>query len=89
MKKRLRVCHFPQIPCKAFIVEVEDLNQAKLIFDTLASYDDFQYKNNIKPDYCNATCLEEWSEEDNDWINWYDEETGLDDLDEYFDCVLR
>ena len=85
MKKKLRVSHFPQVPCKAFVVEVESLKEAKLIFDTLANYDDFQYRNKIKPDYSNYTILEEWSEEDNDWIDWVDEETGIDNLDEYFE----
>lgn len=89
MKKKLRVCHYPQIPCKPFIVNVEDLNQAKFIFDTLANYDLFQYENNIKSDYCNSTILEEWSEHDNDWVSWADNETGIDDLDEYFDYIAK
>jgi hypothetical protein len=83
--KKLRICHFPQVPCKPFIVEVKDLNEAKNIFDTLAYYDIFQFENRIKPDYCNTTVLEEWSKEENDWISWSDDETGIDDLDEYFD----
>lgn len=86
-EKKLRVCHFPQIPCKAFIVEVKDLNEAKLIFDTLANYDLFQYENRIKPDYCNSTVLEEWNEEDNEWLSWCDDKTGIDDLDEYLEFM--
>jgi len=87
MSKKLRVCHFPQIPCEAFIVEVKDLNEAKLIFDTLANYDLFQFENKIKPDYCNSTVLEEWCEEENEWFSWCDDETGIDDLDEYFEHI--
>jgi hypothetical protein len=82
--KKLRVCHFPQIPCKPFIVSVKDLEEAKKIFDVLADYDLFQFKNKIKPDYANATVLEEWDEEEQDWLSWYDEETGLD-FDQYWD----
>lgn len=86
-EKKLRVCHFPQIPCKAFIVEVKDLNEAKLIFDTLANYDLFQFENRIKPDYCNSTVLEEWCEEENEWLSWCDDETGIDDLEEYLESI--
>ncbi len=85
--KKLRVSHFPQIPCEPFIVEVKDIYEAKKIMDVLGYYDLFQYENNIKPDYCNATTLDEYDEENNEWINWMDEETGIDDLDEYLDFI--
>lgn len=85
--KKLRVSHFPQIPCKAFIVEVEDLKQAKKIMDILANYDLFQYENKIKPDYCNTTVLEEFDEEEQEWLSWCDDETGIDDIDEYFEFL--
>lgn len=89
MSKKLRVVHFPQIPCKPFIVEVKDLKEAKLLFDVLADYDLFQYENNIKPDYCNATVLQEWDENEQEWLDWCDEETGIYDLDEYFEIIAN
>ena len=85
--KKLRVSHFPQVPCKAFNVEVKDLEEAKKISDVLADYDFFQYKNRIKPDYSNVTIIEEFDEEENEWISWMDDETGIDDIDEYFDYI--
>lgn len=85
MNKKLRVCHYPQIPCEPFIVEVGDLKEAKLLFDTLANYDLFQYDNNIKPDYSNMTILEEYDEFEKEWCSWCDEETRIDDLDIYFE----
>jgi phage/plasmid-associated DNA primase len=87
MNKKLRVSHFPQIPCKPFIVEVKTLEEAKKIIDVLADYDLFQYENNIKPDYCNTSVLEEYCEEENEWYDWCDDETGIDDLDEYFEFI--
>lgn len=51
---KLRVSHFPQVPCKPFIVSVDSLKEAKKIFDVLANYDIFQFENRIKPDYCNS-----------------------------------
>lgn len=82
--KRLRINHFPQIPCKGFVVEVKNLEEAKKIYNVLADYDMFQYENRIKPDYCNVTSLEEYCEKEKEWYDWYDEETGLD-FREYID----
>ncbi|MED1664854.1 hypothetical protein [Brevibacillus laterosporus] len=40
--KKLRVSHFPQITCEPFTVEVDNLEQARLMYNTLADYDLFQ-----------------------------------------------
>jgi hypothetical protein len=85
MNKKLRVSHFPQVPCKGFVVEVKNLEEAKLICDVLANYDLFQYENKIKPDYANMTYVEEYDEEECVWISWSDDETGIDDINEYFE----
>jgi hypothetical protein len=86
---KLRLSHFPQIPCKPFIVEVVSLEEAKKIMDVLANYDLFQYENRIKSDYCNSTILEYWDEEEQDWLSWSDEETGIDNLAEYFEYIKK
>ena len=87
-KKKLRVVHIPQVGMgESFEVEVENLNEAKKIMDVLGEYDAFQYANKIKPDYANMTYLEKWSEDDEEWASWCDEETGIDDLDEYFEFL--
>lgn len=87
--KKLRVSHYPQVPCKAFIVEVKDLAEAKKISDVLADYDLFQYNNLIKPDYANATVVEEFDEEEGEWVSWSDDETGIDNINIYFDEVVN
>ena len=74
----LRVWWVPQVPMPAFRQEVETVLEAKLLLHTLALYDRFQYENNVKPDYCNAGGLEEFDPEDDDWIEWFDLETGQD-----------
>ena len=87
--KELRVCHYPQIPCKPFITVVSSLEQAKFLYDVLANYDLFQYKNKIKPDYANMTVIEQridkLNKEEQEWESWYDEETETDDINEYFE----
>lgn len=84
---KLRVAHYPQVPCKPFIVEVEDIKEAKKVSDILADYDLFQYENNIKPDYCNTTVVEKFNEYTGEWNDWYDDETGIDDIDEYLEYL--
>lgn len=74
----LRVWWIPQVPMKAFGRDVADLAQAKLLLETLADYDAFQFENKVKGDYCNAGGLMMF--EDGEWSDWYDPETG-DDFD--------
>lgn len=76
----LKVWWVPQVPMKAFEVEVKTIEQAILLTDTLALYDIFQYENNIKPDYCNVGGLCVF--ENGEWVDWYNPETG-EDFDEY------
>lgn len=62
-----KVWHIPQIPGKAFQVELEDLEEAKRLVTVLALYDLFQYDNNIKPDYSNASGIMEWLEDEGEY----------------------
>lgn len=71
---KLRVWHIPQVPMKAFRVEVSNIDEAWKILNTLWDYDLFQYKNRVKPDYCNASGLEYFDEEENTWYEWYDDD---------------
>lgn len=76
MFDKLRVWWIPQVPMKAFYVPVENLVEAKLLLDTLANYDLFQYENRVKPDYCNAGGLHVF--EDGEWIDWHHPESDAD-----------
>lgn len=62
ISNKLRVSHFPNIPCKPFIVEVKNEEQALLIKETLANQHLFSYKNNFIQDYSNAITVEMWDE---------------------------
>ena len=73
----LKVWWIPQVPMKAFEVEVPTVDEAVRLLDTLARYDAFQFANNVKPDYCNAGGL--MMREGDEWVDWYHEETGEDD----------
>lgn len=81
---KMRVWHNCQVGAvKNFYVEVESIEQAWKILNTLWDYDLFQYENKIKPDYCNASGLEYFDEEGQEWCEWYDD-NGLD-IREYFE----
>lgn len=81
-KNKLRVWWIPQIPGKPFYVEVCSVAEGVKVMDILATYDDFQFKNRIKPDYCNAGGLDIFDRDDHEdspdgsWVSWCDEETG-------------
>lgn len=78
----------PQIPMKPFEVDVESVREATKILNLLSDYDAFQFENKVKPDYSNTGGLKIWAEDDGDgkpgWIEWYDEETGIDDPTELY-----
>lgn len=52
--------------------------------DVLADYDQFQFENRIKPDYCNMGGLL-MVDDDGEWVDWYDEETSIDDPKEFLE----
>ena len=57
----LRVWWVPQVPGKAFYVDVASPSMGKIVQDILARYDAFQFENRIKPNYCNTGGLLEWT----------------------------
>lgn len=76
---KLRVWWIPQVPGKPFYVPVDSLVEARLLLDTLAKYDQFQFENRIKPDYCNTGGLQSF--EDDEWTDWYDDDGNeIDDF---------
>lgn len=95
---KLRVWHIPQVPMKAFYVDVSSVEEGVKIMDVLANYDLFQYDNNIKPDYCNANGLQMYDESLTDedltdmelsdrWVYWAGE--YHDDPREYLEDMKQ
>lgn len=79
---KLRVCHFPQVPCKPFIVEIENEREAYLLENALAVQHLFLYQGNFIPDFSNAVIVEMWDEENKEWCDYYNEDAEQD-WDEY------
>jgi len=69
----LRVWWIPQVPGNAFYVPVRNCIEAKLVLNTLASYDQFQFDENVKPDYTNAGGLQRYVDEGDgpEWLDWH------------------
>lgn len=86
-KKKLRVWWIPQVPMKSFHVDVSSIEEGVKLMAVLADYDHFQFTNNIKPDYSNVGGIQEWSDEDGEWLDWFDEETGEDNPEEYLETL--
>lgn len=78
---RFKVWHVPQVPMKCFEVEVGSYEEAVRVRDVLARYDLFQYENNIKPDYANASGISVWVPQEQDW--WDVEEDSVEEIVEY------
>ena len=95
MKKvtnKLRVLHYPQIPCTPFFVDVKDEEQALLIRETLANQHLFLYDNNFIPDYSNMILVVMWDENSDgegmpDWVDYYNEEEEMG-FDEFVETYL-
>lgn len=85
---KLRVCHIPQLGVDAtFKVEVNSVVEAKKVMDLLSCYDLFQLEHKIKPDFSNICMLQQWNEEEQDWVCWETETDDgyFDDVDEYLE----
>ena len=84
----LQVWWIPQIPMEPFEVDVKSVEEGVKILIVLADYDIFQFKNKVKPDYSNVGGLRRWcansdGEGKPGWEDWYDEETGDEDPEEW------
>lgn len=71
--QKLRVWHIPQVPGKPFLVNVNSVKEAKFVLIVLCNYDEFQYEQNIKPDYSSVSGLEYYDESDKKWYEWENE----------------
>jgi len=82
--KKLRVCHLLNFESEPFIVEVNNINEAQKIIDILTNYDLFQSNTKNKPHCSIMSTVEQWNKKDGEWEFWLDEDTGIDNLKEYF-----
>lgn len=91
VSKKLRVAHYPQVPCKPFVVEVKDEECAFLVAETLANQHLFLFENRFIPDYANSIIVQMWDDVDGegnfDWTDYWNEQEQME-WDEFVDTYL-
>ena len=77
---KYRVWWIPQVPMQPFYYPVASIEEGVLLLKALAQYDIFQIENRVKPDCCNVGGLHMFDDEDNEWIDFFDD-SGI--IEEY------
>ena len=76
--------YFNILGTKLYYKEVSSPEEAKIRIDAIADFINAKVEEGAFPDHCSTAGLEEYSEEEKEWVDWYDED-GLD-FDEHFDA---
>lgn len=79
---KLRMYYFI-LGTKPYYKEVSSPEEAKTMIDAIADFVNTKVDEGVFPDHCSAAGLEEWDEDVEDWITWYDD-CGFD-FDEHFE----
>lgn len=74
--------YFYILGTKPYYKEVSSVEEAKTMIDAIADFVIAKVNEGVFPDHCSTAGLEEYDEEEQDWITWYDE-NGLD-FNEHF-----
>lgn len=63
--KKFKVWYIPQVPMKAWEVEVQSLDTARLVLECVVQFSNFEFENKVKPDYSDVGGICEWV--DGEW----------------------
>ncbi len=80
--KKLRIYYYI-VGTNPYYQEVSSIEEAKIVIDSIANFLNAKIDEGVFDDHCSTAGVEEYSEEDNEWQTWYDED-GLD-FDEHFE----
>jgi hypothetical protein len=67
--KRFKAWYIPQVPMKAFEVEVSTAAEAKAALEMITNFSIFELENKIKPDYFDAGGVMVWDEAEHEWFD--------------------
>jgi hypothetical protein len=67
---KFKAWYIPQVPMKAFEVEVSSAAKAQTVLNMLTDFSNFEFENNVKPDYSDAGGVEEWDETGQEWFDY-------------------
>ena len=88
--RQFRIWWIPQVPMNAMRFMVSTIEEAAAMLRLLATYDEFQFHNNVKGDYCNTGGLEVLTVDG--WECWYplsDDYCDIDDPLEYLAALYE
>ena len=75
--KKLRM-YFLILGTKPYRKEVSSAEEARIMIDAISSFVNAKVDEGVFPDHCSTAGLEEYDEEEKDWVTWYDENEILD-----------
>jgi hypothetical protein len=83
VQKKLRVLHYPQLPCKPFEVDVKSEAEAYLISNALASQHLYLLELGLIEDYSNIISVVMWDEDSDgegnpDWVDYYNDDEMME-----------
>lgn len=61
--------------------EVSTVEEAKIMIDAISDFINTKVNEGVFPDHCSTAGVEEYDEEEQEWLSWHDE-NGLD-FDDY------
>jgi hypothetical protein len=93
VNNKLRVLHYPQIPCEPFFVDVKNEEEAFLISETLANQHLFLFDKGFIPDYSNVISVvmrdnDYDGEGSSDWVDYYNEFEDMN-FEEYTEAYIK
>ena len=79
---KYRLLHFPQIPCKPFVVESDDLQYLVNVKKVLVDQHLFLFENKMIPDYCNTVAIQSLVPEEYRDDDYFDPDSPYWDMDD-------
>ena len=73
---KMRMCYYI-LGTEPYYKEVSSAEEAKNMIDAISDFINAKVDEGVFPDHCSTTDLEEYDEEEEDWVDWHDE-NGLD-----------
>lgn len=93
---KFRIWWIPQVGIgNTFYIPVDSILEGAKVIEILIKYDQFQFDNKVKPDYCNVGGLQYYDEKTEEWSDFEDyfEEDGNElfykDPDDYVVNSMR
>lgn len=75
--------YYTILATEPYYKEVSSPEEAKTMIDAIADFVNAKVDEGVFPDHYSVAGLEEWDEDEQDWLTWYDE-YGFD-FDEHFE----